>query len=439
MLAYYGSRISDHMTETPEGFLICHDVPINRTGSQQYLRREVGLDGDGLVTVVRDEDEVFSPAAMASFEGKPVTQDHPPCAVEPYNYGMYTKGHAQNVHRGTGSDSDLNVADLFINDPELIRAIKGGMREVSCGYECEYVPGDDGRLHQRKIRGNHVAVVAAGRAGPRVSIKDSAPESKEKERIETMQKEKLKKKPSMISRFFMGWAADKDPDEAASALDELLEEPEEEKDAEPAAPGVPAAKASPAPSAQAAPVEQAPAVKKEAGDSPELVALLKQVLAKLESQPAPDADPIQNLVDELSAKPASQVAPAATPEDQESSVTVPAEKMKTGDEESEPLSAAEKPKNPIPGADSAIALLNAIKPHLAKLPEKERRAAADAATQAVRKAMGMKPKSTSDGYAAIQQAMKQGAAKRNGASDAFADEQIGKNIMAKYNPHYQKK
>lgn len=433
MLAYYGSRISDHMTETPEGFLICHDVPINRTGSQQYLCREIGLDEDGLVTVVRDEDEVFSPAAMASFEGKPVTQDHPPCAVEPHNYGMYTKGHAQNVHRGTGQDSDLSVADLFINDPDLIRAIKGGLREVSCGYECEYVPGDDGRIHQRRIRGNHVAVVAAGRAGHRVSIKDSMPESKEKERIETMKNEKPKKKPSMLSRFFVGWAADKDPEEAASALDEMLEEPEEEKDAEPVAPGAPAGGAA----APAAP----PVPKKEADDSPELVALLKQVLAKLEAQPAPDADPIQNLVDELSGKAPVPAAPAAaaTPEDQESSVTVPAEEMKTGDEGADPLSASEMPKNPIPGADSAIALLNALKPHLAKLPEQERRAAADAASQAVRKAMGMKPKATSDGYAAIQQAMKQNAAKKKGASDTASDEQIGKNIMAKYNPHYQKK
>lgn len=247
-----------------------------------------------------------------------------------------------------------------------------------------------------------------------------------------MKNEKPKKKPSMLSRFFMGWAADKDPEEAASALDELLDEPEEEKDAEPAAVGTPAAAAAHA----------APPVPKEGTDnSPELVALLKQVLAKLEAQPAPDADPIQNLVDELAGKVPAPAAPAAatSPEDQEASVTVPAEEMKTGDEGADPLSPAEMPKNPIHGADSAIAVLNALKPHLAKLPDSERRAAADAASQAVRKAMGMKSKPTSDGYAAIQQAMKQSAAKKQ-AKDSFAvDEQLGKNIMAKYNPHYQKK
>ena len=417
------------MTETPEGFLICHDVPINRTGKQQYLCREIGLEGEGLVTVIRDEDEVFSAAAMASFEGKPVTQDHPPCAVEPHNYGMYTKGHAQNVHRGTGENSDLSMADLFINDPDLIRAIKGGMREVSCGYECEYVPGEDGRIHQRQIRGNHVAVVAAGRAGHRVSIKDSVPEPENEERNETMKNEKPKKKPSMLSRFFMGWAADKDPEEAASALDELLEEPEEEKGAEPVAAGAPTA-GTPAPAATHVP-------EKEEKDSPELVALLKQLLAKLEAQPAPDADPIQNLVDELTGKIAAPAAPK-TPEDQEASVTIPAEEMKTGDEGAGPLAAAEMPKNPIPGADSAVAMLNALKPYLAKLPEADRRTAADAASQAIREAMGMKPKATSDGYAAIQRAVKQSAAKIQNASSAAADEKIGEAIMKKYNPHYQK-
>ena len=34
------------MTKTPEGFLICHDVPIARTGQQEYLAGELGLDGD---------------------------------------------------------------------------------------------------------------------------------------------------------------------------------------------------------------------------------------------------------------------------------------------------------------------------------------------------------------------------------------------------------
>ena len=43
---------------------------------------------------------------------------------------------------------------------------------MSCGYTYELCE-ENGQYIQRKIRGNHVAVVDAGRAGPRVSIKDS--------------------------------------------------------------------------------------------------------------------------------------------------------------------------------------------------------------------------------------------------------------------------
>ena len=46
MIAYYGTRISPHMTETLEGFLICHDVPINRIGEQEYTARELQLGGE---------------------------------------------------------------------------------------------------------------------------------------------------------------------------------------------------------------------------------------------------------------------------------------------------------------------------------------------------------------------------------------------------------
>ena len=54
-IAYYGTDISPNKTETVEGYLICRNVPIARTGAQQYLARELMLDGDPerIVTVDR--------------------------------------------------------------------------------------------------------------------------------------------------------------------------------------------------------------------------------------------------------------------------------------------------------------------------------------------------------------------------------------------------
>ena len=92
MIFYYGTQISPHMDKTPEGYLICRDVPIARTGSQEYLAQELQLDGDPerVVTVNRHPEDVFEPAALASFEGKDITQGHPPEDVGPENFASYS-------------------------------------------------------------------------------------------------------------------------------------------------------------------------------------------------------------------------------------------------------------------------------------------------------------------------------------------------------------
>ena len=171
-LAYFGSRLGENMAETPEGFLICRNVPIARTGYQTYLPEEIGRAGDAPVSVYRDAREVFSPGTLASFEGKPVTCGHPPEDVSPRNAASFICGHVQNVRRGAGEESDCILADLFLTDPALIERVRGGLREVSCGYRCRYADGPRG-VEQRAIRGNHVAVVEAGRAGSRVAIRDA--------------------------------------------------------------------------------------------------------------------------------------------------------------------------------------------------------------------------------------------------------------------------
>lgn len=183
MKAFYGAKLSPHMTETPEGFLVCHGVPICRTGTQKYMPAEIGEKGSGLVDVYRNEDEVFKPAAMASFEGKPVTDDHPPGEVNSGNYGAYIRGTVQNVRKGTGEDADYVVCDLVIFDAVLIDKIKHGKREVSCGYDCKYIDNGDGTYNQADIIGNHVAIVDQGRAGKEVSIKDSKPIMKGRDKM----------------------------------------------------------------------------------------------------------------------------------------------------------------------------------------------------------------------------------------------------------------
>lgn len=176
VICYYGDKISTNIAKTPEGFLICKNVPIARTGYQTYLESELIEDGDPSerVNVYRSPDEVFSPATLASFEGKPVCNGHPCVDVTPDNYKVYSKGHVQHVRIGKGDDADKILADLYITDKDLIDEIQNGKREVSAGYYAEDKEDSTGRICQTKIRGNHVAVVDEGRAGRSVCIRDAA-------------------------------------------------------------------------------------------------------------------------------------------------------------------------------------------------------------------------------------------------------------------------
>lgn len=175
--AYTGDGI--HTTEqigpnqalTPEGFLLCRDVPIARTGVLVYHASELeGIQPDetGFIYVTREPEQVFDAMAMASFEGKPVTNLHPNDLVGPENWNQVAVGTVQNVRR----QDDLLVADLLITQAAAIRDVQSGLREVSCGYEARYEQDEPGKAKQTAIVGNHVALVPRGRCGATCSIKD---------------------------------------------------------------------------------------------------------------------------------------------------------------------------------------------------------------------------------------------------------------------------
>ena len=230
MLAYYGTAISEHITKKPNGGIICTGVPVARTGTQEYLARELQLDGDPerIIPVRREPEEVFSPAALASFEGCAVTDGHPPENVTAENFSAYVRGHAQNVRRS----GDYVVADLHIDDAALASDVLNHVkRQVSCGYLCTYAPDGNGYA-QKGILGNHIAIVPRGRAGSSVSIKDAAQEAeKGRKRMSDFWK-------SVLTAFGMA-AKDASPEEldamvssTASVLDAAAAAPE--KTAEPA-------------------------------------------------------------------------------------------------------------------------------------------------------------------------------------------------------------
>ena len=159
------SKLSEHRYKTPEGYLVCVDSVLARTGKQTYRRDELFHDNDATeIEVDRPENEVFSEQTLASFENKPLTIEHPEEDVNPHNYKTYAVGFIRDIKRGTDNGEPVMLGTLVVTDEDAIKDIEDGkLPELSCGYDCDIA--DDDNPQQRNIRGNHVALCEHGRAG----------------------------------------------------------------------------------------------------------------------------------------------------------------------------------------------------------------------------------------------------------------------------------
>jgi len=430
---YYGTRLSENISKRePEGYLLCLNVPVARTGIQEYLPSELGLPGTGrLIPVFRPEEEVFSPETVASFEGMPVTNDHPPEGVDISNIRALQQGHAHNVRRGSGEASDLLLADLIITDPKLITAIlEEGKREISCGYTYELCE-ENGRYIQRKIRGNHVAVVDAGRAGSRVSIKDEQPPALQRgmrrshhDPIDERRKNMMNKS---LSKVLARLAKDGDTDTVAEIIGEMMESAEPE-----ALPELPAQESAPEAGEETA---EAPLAENAenviAVDSESLAAILERldrIIRVLEPSIADEGAEreIAGLLGEMAEAVARGESDPVAGE-----VTAALEEIL---DPADPLfpDPAEDEENGLPEvlqtADALRAAVSAVRPVLAKMSRKQRcRVAGDVASRLRR--MNGRRTADADVYAALASA---------GRRTAPASAELGRRIMEKRNAAYMK-
>lgn len=413
MIQYYGYTISPNQIETHDGFLICRNVPIARTGDQDYLGSEIGLDGGDagkIIPVHRSPEEVFSQATMASFEGKPVTNDHPPGIIGPDDVRLYEMGHAENIRRGSGEWEDYILADLHIHDRELIDAIQGGKREVSCGYECDYVQDEDGSYSQKNIRGNHIAVVDRGRAGKRAAILDSKinqPAAEPPERKVTMK--------SKILELFGLAAKDRSPEEIAQMAQDAASVMDEGGEGE----GQAAAKETPKEGESAKDGDYKEKLF-ESIDDEALDGLLEKLMARKAAKEAAakeaDGDPLEKTIKALTGEAAG---------DPEEAHVVPAEEMDKG------TGCAPA------GMDKALAagILKAMRPVVAGIKdEKQRTAVSDALIKCV---------TAQDGASDIAKIMQAAQKNAQKAADSRPDQQkMYDQVQALYdarNPHKAKK
>ena len=156
-------RTAIKATRTDEGYLI--DTPtVGRTGIQLYK------NADGTIRrELRPPEEVFKADSLATYAGKPITDEHPGEPVTAKNAKRLSVGVMQEAGK---QDGDNVVAPITIFDQDMIdKVMKGGKRELSLGYkvDLEETPGEwNGQAYdaiQRNIRVNHLAIVPRGRAG----------------------------------------------------------------------------------------------------------------------------------------------------------------------------------------------------------------------------------------------------------------------------------
>jgi hypothetical protein len=148
------------------------DGKIARVGIQEYEDAAGKMHRE-----LRIPEEVFDAASLRSFELVPVTNTHPPVLLDDRNCRTFQVGQTGQAHR---QDGDFVVATMMLTDADAILSAQAGRTQLSNGYTCELDPTQDAELVkkwgtydflQRKIRGNHIALVDAARAGPEARIR----------------------------------------------------------------------------------------------------------------------------------------------------------------------------------------------------------------------------------------------------------------------------
>lgn len=179
------AQIRKAVTDSISGFLRA-PATLTRTGVFQYVIDSNGefvfgaaACGPGCKTigVLRSPEEVFADASIASFEAVPLVDDHPQengAVVNAENVKRLQVGSVGTPFR----NGDMLDANVCVTDAAMIEKIRGGKVALSCGYFADTIDAPAGAMFegipyhkiQQNIRGNHLAVCDAARAGEKARM-----------------------------------------------------------------------------------------------------------------------------------------------------------------------------------------------------------------------------------------------------------------------------
>lgn len=153
--------------------------PISKVGVFDYSGAQVGAppaDAGRIFRVYRPAEELADPEAIASFRLTPFINDHKMLGEG------FTAAEDYGVDGVIGEDvyfsDDTLYGNIKVFSKTLADDVKNGKTDLSLGYRCiyDFTAGSwNGQAYdvvQRKLRGNHVALVDEGRMGREVSVLD---------------------------------------------------------------------------------------------------------------------------------------------------------------------------------------------------------------------------------------------------------------------------
>jgi len=180
-------QISDQIAEDGSarksdinGYVSIDQNPISRSGVFPYLGRQIGApEPDRIYHVYRPAEELSNQATIDSFKLIPIIDDH--TMLGPAEDG-FTPAESKGTHgvvgEGVAFRDGVLYGNLKIFSETVKRLIQSGKRDLSLAYRCVYdkvagtYNGQDYQYVQRKLRGNHLALVDRARGGAALKFGD---------------------------------------------------------------------------------------------------------------------------------------------------------------------------------------------------------------------------------------------------------------------------
>jgi hypothetical protein len=123
----------------------------------------------------------------------------------------------------------LLIVDVLVKDKDTIAKVQDGLRQISLGYNANYIQLAPGKGRQRNIIVNHVALVDQGRCGLRCAVQDEMTEEEKMDEAKIQEAEKRGMETGFLAAakaFFTGNKQTKDEgggDEVAALKKRIAE------------------------------------------------------------------------------------------------------------------------------------------------------------------------------------------------------------------------